>query len=87
MADLLGLQFRDAPIFTMTGVGGAVNTLRLFSIDTIFDEHWPPIRTRFAIAESDAVPKLLGRLDVFDRFQILFDPRFRETTLRQPNDS
>ena len=35
----------------------------------------------FAIAASEEVPGLLGRLGVFDRFEITFDPRQRQTRI------
>lgn len=70
----------------MTGVGGAKNALRLFAIPTLYDDLWPPVETRFAISESEDVPNLLGRLDVFDRYQVIFDPRHRETTIRSTRD-
>jgi hypothetical protein len=34
---------------------------------------------RFAIAEREEVPNLLGRLDVFDFLRIVFDPVNHET--------
>lgn len=35
----------------------------------------------FAIAASENVPGLLGRLGIFDRFEITFDPRERQTRI------
>lgn len=35
----------------------------------------------FAIAVTEDVPGLLGRLGVFDRFEITFDPRERQTRI------
>ena len=38
-------------------------------------------RAPFAIAASENVPGLLGRMGVFDRFEITFDPRERQTRI------
>ncbi len=44
----------------------------------------PPTTVPFAIAQQDNVPGLLGRLGVFDRFQITFDPSHRLTRIAMP---
>jgi len=39
------------------------------------------VSLRFAIAESEDAPNLLGRLDVLDRFRIELDPSVRQTRI------
>lgn len=43
-----------------------------------------PRPTRVAISEREDVPNLLGRLDVFDSFQVDFDPSLQETRITPP---
>lgn len=82
VGDLLGLRYDSGLPIEMIGVGGAVNLLRVFTIPTYFaEDQTTPIDTRFAVSEKEDVPNLLGRLDIFDRFPVMFDPQLRTTTI------
>lgn len=82
MGQLLGLRFDDGLPIEMIGVGGGINLLRVFTIPTYFAEDQAiPLDTRFAVSEQEDVPNLLGRLDIFDRFSVLFDPKLRITSI------
>lgn len=43
-----------------------------------------PIIAPFAIAETDDVPNLLGRLGILERFKFVFDPTQRRTEVLGP---
>ncbi len=44
----------------------------------------PPMTVPFAVAVHDNVPALLGRMGVFDRLEITFNPAERTTDIRLP---
>lgn len=75
------LGFRQRPgerVFEMSGIGGAgvpyvVRTARISIGGNSF-------RVRLAWAFIEEVPLLLGRVDIFPRFKILFDERRRQVT-------
>ena len=72
LADFLGIALSSGTRIEMSGVGGATTVAYFHSIKTKFDQDL--LDVRYAIAESETVPILLGRLDVFDTFQVHFDP-------------
>ena len=72
LADFLGIALSSGTRIEMSGVGGATTVAYVHSIKTKFDQDL--LDVRYAIAESETVPILLGRLDVFDTFQVHFDP-------------
>lgn len=80
MADLLAVPLESGQKIDLTSVGGASSMAYVHTIRTRFDEHLIG-NVRFAIAESEQVPNLLGRLDVFDNLQIGFDSTLLHTTL------
>ncbi len=84
VADLLGLPFEAGERIDLTGVGGAQTTAFVHKLPTRFEDNWPPVEVRYAIAEVETVPNLLGRLDVFDRLQIDFDVSLSETRITAP---
>ncbi len=82
-ADLLGIDWETGREIELSSVGGAPTRAHLHSIMTEF----PGVTRRpvqFAIAESESVPNLLGRVDVFESIQIQFDPTSKDTTLLPP---
>ncbi len=76
----LGMRRGTQTIATLSGIAGGTPyllrsvTLRLGPIR---------LRCRLAWAQSEDVPMLLGRTDVFDRLRVTFDGRRRRVTFRQ----
>ena len=66
----------------MTSVGEAKTTAYVHELTTRFGDDIE-LEVPFAIATTEAVPNLLGRLGVFDELQIDFDPSLLETSLRR----
>lgn len=78
VADLLGLRLEAGRRIDLSSIGGASTIVYVHTIQTRVDAK--VIRNvRFAIAEREDVPNLLGRLDVFDYLRIVFDPVNHET--------
>jgi len=80
MSDLLGISIFAGRRIELRSVGGALTIAYVHSIRAKFSDE-PSTAIRVAIADSEHVPSLLGRLDVFDRFQIAFDPAFKQTVV------
>jgi len=80
MAVLLAVPLESGQKIDLTSVGGASTKAYVHTIRTQFDERLIG-NVRFAIAESEQVPNLLGRLDVFDNLQIDFDSTLAHTIL------
>ncbi len=78
-ADLLGLNLQAGRRIELTGVGGSGITAWEHRLLTLFSDSERGFQVRYAIAETEDVPNLLGRLDVFDRFQVDFDSSLSET--------
>jgi hypothetical protein len=84
VADLLGLDLNAGRKVDLAGVGGASTIAYLHNLHTRFDGSLI-LEVPFAIADSETVPNLLGRLGVFDRLQVSFDPCLRETRVIGPS--
>ncbi len=80
IAGLLGLKLEDGRAVQLGSVGGAKTTCYLHEIHTRFDQgiEYP---VPYAIAATENVPNLLGRLGVFDTLQIDFDATLEETRI------
>ncbi len=79
-AELLGIQPNVGESIELTGVGGATRRYFVHRFETRIGDH-PQFEMRIAVADSENVPPLLGRLDVLDRFQIEFDPLLAHTRI------
>lgn len=84
VADLLGIDLKSGKRIDLTGVGGASLEAYVHGLTAQLEEDWPPFEIPFAIASSESVPNLLGRLGVFDRLQVDFDASLTHTTLSAP---
>lgn len=83
VAELLGLELESERRIDVGGVGGGKTIAYVHTITTKFaDAIIHPVR--YAIAETEKVPNLLGRLDVFDHLQIDFDGALQETSVATP---
>lgn len=80
MADLLGLHLETGRRIELTSIGGDSTVVYVHTIQTRMDENFMR-NVRFAIAEREDVPNLLGRLDVFDFLRIVFDPVRHESQI------
>lgn len=83
VGDLLGVPIESGRRVTLTGVGRRENEVFVHELPARIGDG-PAQATRFAISMSEDVPNLLGRLDVFDRFRVDFDPARMETRFRGP---
>lgn len=72
-ADLLGLDYKAGRKVSLGSVGGSSTVAYVHDVTTRFDKA-TELAVPFAIVETESVPNLLGRLGVFDRFQVDFDP-------------
>ncbi|MBI5866544.1 MAG: hypothetical protein HZB38_18920 [Planctomycetes bacterium] len=82
-AALLGLELEAGDPIDLGSVGGYPHRYFVHQLEaTIAD--LGPIPLRVAIAEIEAVPNLLGRLDVLDRVQIDLDVSLEETRFSHP---
>ena len=77
-ADLLGVSLESGKRIELTSVGDTKTGAYVHNVRTRFNESFTR-DVRFAIAETEDVPNLLGRLDVFDFLRIVFDPVNHET--------
>lgn len=83
VGELLGVAPEAGRRLVLTGVGRIENEVFVHELTARVGDG-PPLPTRFAIAASEDVPNLLGRLDIFDRFQVDFDPSLQETRFTTP---
>jgi len=75
---LLVLRIEYGKEHVLLGIGG--EPVKSFIHDGIEMKLGEQIfRTRVAFAESDTVPHILGRMDVSDRFNVVFDHNRRQT--------
>lgn len=69
----LGVSFERGEPIELASVGGHPHRYYAHQLDAAIGD-LGPFPLRVAIAESDNVPYLLGRLDVLDRFRMELDP-------------
>lgn len=84
VAELLGIEAEAGRRIELSGVGGAHTVAHVHSIDARFGEGFVVPGVPCAIAESESVPNLLGRLGIFDRLQVDFDASLNETRVSAP---
>ena len=83
VADLLGIELESGRKIDLTGIGGARTDAYVHDISTRFGDGIE-LQVPFAIATSEKVPNLLGRLGVFDNLQVDFDATLEETRITVP---
>ena len=83
VADLLGVKLEKGRRIEVTSVGGGQTVAYVHELHSRLAENIA-YRIPFAIADTEAVPNLLGRLHVFDRLQIDFDGTMQETRIDPP---
>ena len=83
IADLLGLAIFAGRKIEVRSVGGAITVAYVHSLKARFSGE-TATTIRFAIADSEHVPSLLGRLDIFEHFRIDFDPTLKQTSITFP---
>jgi hypothetical protein len=75
--DMLGKEVKKGERFPIGGIQGSLDVY-LHEIEAELGGHG--FRMTVAIAESDTVPYLLGRMNTFDVFDITFKQRILETS-------
>ncbi len=83
VGELLRVPIESGRRITVTGVGRKENVVFVHQLTARVGDG-PEFPARFAISTSEDVPNLLGRLDVFDRFLIAFNPSRNETRFDLP---
>ena len=79
-AEHLGLLLTGGVPIKLGGVGGPPRLYYVHRLTARIAER-AHFELRVAIADSEGVPNLLGRLDFFDRFRMEFDPATHRTSL------
>lgn len=82
-ADVLGVELEVGRRIEMTSIGGGQMDAYVHELPTRFDDQIV-LNVPFAIATTDSVPNLLGRLGVFDNLQLDFDSTLEETRVTAP---
>lgn len=82
-ADHLGISLAGSTRIELGGVGGPLRHYFVRSLRAKIGQ-LEPFERRVAIAESESVPNLLGRLDFFDRFRVEFDSIRHCTSIALP---
>jgi hypothetical protein len=83
VADLLGLDLEAGRRIELSGVAGGSTVAHLHELQTRFADAIQ-FAVPFAIASTEHVPNLLGRLGVFDLLQVDFDATLEETSITPP---
>ena len=83
VGELLGIPIDQGQRITLSGVGRCENEVFVHRLIARVGDG-PEHPTRFAVSTSEEVPNLLGRLDLFERYQFAFDPSLQETSVTAP---
>jgi len=76
-AELLGVNLYEGELLELTGIGGAVVPAYLHGMRVKIGPLEFP--ARIAFADLNGVPRIIGRLDIFNKFKITFDERSLQT--------
>ena len=71
VGELLGFELRDSEIIDLYGVGESALSVVIKEIEMEIGEEKFKARVGWALTER--VPLLLGRLDIFDKFEVIFN--------------
>jgi hypothetical protein len=82
-AEVLNLDLQSGRAISLTSVGPGKTGAFVHFILTRFSPDLE-LLVPFAIADHEEVPNLLGRLGVFTRLAVEFDPTLRRTFIRDP---
>jgi hypothetical protein len=83
VADILGLNLEEGKFIDLGAVGGSRTRAFVHIVPTRIGDGIE-LSLPYAIAESERVPNLLGRMGLFDTLQIDFDGTMRETRFSAP---
>jgi hypothetical protein len=83
MADLVGVDLRQAPTGRSLGIEGRGVKTWLGHIEVTIGRHLVTLRCLFS--SNDETPYLLGRADLFSAFSIAFDTHRRKIRLTPRN--
>ena len=76
-AELLGIRIYAGEYWPLTGIGRAIIPAYLHEVMARIGTLEFPMHVAFA--DSDEVPRIVGRADVFTRFRIMFDEQNLQT--------
>lgn len=81
-ADLLGIELESGRKIDLSGVGSGKIDAFVHAVPTSFEQGLADVPIPYAIATTEAVPNLLGRIGVFELLQVDFDPSLNESQIR-----
>jgi predicted aspartyl protease len=79
LAEVVGIDLHRCPKESIMGIEGRLIPARVGSLTLLFGGEPLPIRCHFL--KSERTPYLLGRMDIFSRFNIYFNNRARRVIL------
>ena len=71
VGELLGLKLKESEIIDLYGVGEGALSVVIKKIKMVIVDK--KIEARIGWALTEKVPLLLGRLDIFDKFEVIFN--------------
>jgi hypothetical protein len=83
VGDLLGFEMNKRSIVDITGVGGGTVPVIVKEVTMGLGEEIFDARVAWALIED--VPPLLGRMDVFNKFEVIFKEEEREVVFNRRN--
>jgi hypothetical protein len=84
VGDLLGFEVNKGKIVDITGVGGGTVPVIVKKVMMCVGEEILDARVAWALIED--VPPLLGRMDVFDKFDVIVREEEKEVVFKKRND-
>ena len=79
LAEMTGLDLSKCPRESVMGIEGRLLPARVGSLTLLIGK--VPLAVRCHFLKSEMTPYLLGRMDLFSRFNILFNNRARRVSL------
>ncbi|HKQ50704.1 MAG TPA: retropepsin-like aspartic protease [Phycisphaerae bacterium] len=85
-AEELGIELDSGRPVRLANAAGGYSEAFVHELAIRLDRDEPAFKVPVAIATRENVPNLLGRLGVFDRRRITFEPLSRRTLIESPNE-
>jgi predicted aspartyl protease len=79
-AELLGVNLYEGELWRLTGIGRAIVSAYLHEVMVKIGALEFP--ARIAFADLNEVPRIVGRLDIFRKFKVMFDEQNLQTTFQ-----
>ena len=79
-AELLGVNLYEGELWRLTGIGRVIVLAYLHEVMVKIGALEFP--ARIAFADLNEVPRIVGRLDIFRKFKVMFDEQNLQTTFQ-----